>query len=572
MSHGNERKEGRDFGISKALQGQFGNLKSGKLNVWNGITLIALGILALFLVYPMFMTLIESFLTDSGKCTFQNYLDFFRLPYYNKTLFNSFFVSTTATFLATLIGLPLAYVVTRYNLVGKKFFNLVLILSMLSPPFIGAYSWILLLGRSGVITQWLSKIGIQVPTIYGFFGIVLVFTLKFFPYIFLYVSGALGSIDRSLEEAAENLGGNSWRRLFTVTFPLILPTITAGMLMVFMATLADFGTPMLIGEGYKVLPVMVYEEYMSETGGNANFASTLSIVIVICAVALLMLQKFIISKRNYTMSALNPPKVVELSNSKRAILTGLCYLIGLVALLPQITVVITSFIKTNGPIFVKGFSFDSYNQILYRLGSTISNTFTYSIVAILIMLLAGLLISYLIVRKRSKLNSLLDVLVMFPFVVPGAVLGISLLVAFNKPPILISGTWIILVIAYVIRKLPYTIRSSTAILYQIDASIEEASISLGVAPLKTFFKTTAILMIPGVFSGAILSWITTINELSSSIMLYTGKTATISVAIYTEVVRANFGTAAALATILTVATTISILIFNKISGNKGITM
>ncbi|HYH02959.1 MAG TPA: iron ABC transporter permease [Bacillota bacterium] len=546
--------------------------KGAGFNVWNLISLLVLGCLTLFLIFPMLQMLVQSFLPEGGKFSFQNYLDFFKLKYYYSTLKNSFSVCVTATILATIIGIPLAYAMTRYNVAGKKLFNIIIILSMLSPPFIGAYSWILLLGRNGVITQFFAKFGFQMPTIYGWTGIVLVFSLKFFPYIYLYVSGVLGSIDRSLEEAAENLGGNSLRRLFTVTFPLILPTITAGMLMVFMASLADFGTPMLIGEGYKVLPVMVYEEYMSETGGNASFASTLSIIIIFCAVALLLIQKLIISKRNYTMSALNPPKVIELSPMKRIVLTVLCFLIGFIAVLPQITVIVTSFLKTNGPIFVKEFSLGSYSEILYRLGSTIQNTFVYSSVAILIMVLAGLLIAYLIVRKRSKLNSLLDILVMFPFVVPGAVLGISLLVAFNKPPIYISGTWFILVIAYVIRKLPYTIRSSSAILYQIDAAIEEASISLGVPPLQTFFKTTAILMIPGVFSGAILSWITTINELSSSIMLYTGKTATISVAIYTEVVRANFGTAAALATILTVATTISILIFTRISGNKGITM
>lgn len=541
-------------------------------NVWNLISLIVLGCLVLFLIYPMFQMLVQSFIADSGKLSFQNYLDFFKLKYYYSTLINSFSVCVTATILATIIGIPLAYATTRYNVAGKKLFNLIIILSMLSPPFIGAYSWILLLGRNGVITRFFSNFGFQMPTIYGWTGIVLVFSLKFFPYIYLYVSGVLGSIDRSLEEAAENLGGNSLRRLFTVTFPLILPTITAGMLMVFMASLADFGTPMLIGEGYKVLPVMVYEEFMSETGGNAGFASTLSVIIIICAVALLLIQKLIISKRNYTMSALNPPKVIELAPGKRAVLTFLCFLTGFIAILPQITVVVTSFLKTNGPLFVNEFSFGSYNEILYRLGSTIRNTFAFSSVAILIMVVAGLLVAYLIVRKRSKLNSLLDILVMFPFVVPGAVLGISLLVAFNKPPIYISGTWFIMVVAYVIRKLPYTIRSSSAILYQIDAAIEEASISLGVPPLQTFFKTTAILMIPGVFSGAILSWITTINELSSSIMLYTGNTATISVAIYTEVVRANFGTAAALATILTMATTVSILIFNKISGSKGITM
>jgi iron(III) transport system permease protein len=179
-----------------------------------------------------------------------------------------------------------------------------------------------------------------------------------------------------------------------------------------------------------------------------------------------------------------------------------------------------------------------------------------------------MLASYVIVKQKSKFTGLIDVLIMFPYVIPGAVLGISLLVAFNKPPLILTGTSIILIASYVIRKLPYTIRSSSAILYQIDQSIEEASISLGVSPMKTFFKVTARLMAPGVFSGAILSWITTINELSSSVMLYTGKTATISVAIYTEVVRNSYGTAAALAAILTVSTIASLLIFFAVSKGK----
>lgn len=186
------------------------------------------------------------------------------------------------------------------------------------------------------------------------------------------------------------------------------------------------------------------------------------------------------------------------------------------------------------------------------------------------MVIAGLLLSYVVVRRPSKLTSLLDALIMVPYVVPGTVLGISLIIAFNKPPIELTGTWMILVISYCIRKLPYTMRSSTAILHQIDRSVEEASISLGVPPMKTFFKTTAILMIPGVISGAILSWVTTINELSSTIVLYYGATATITVSIYSEVFTANFGTAAALASILSLATIISLIIISIISKKKDI--
>jgi len=350
--------------------------------------------------------------------------------------------------------------------------------------------------------------------------------------------------------------------------PVIMPTLAAGAIMVFMSSLADFGTPMLIGEGYKVLPVLVYEEYMSEMGGNANMAGALSVVIICCSTAVLLIQKYVVARKNYVMTALRPPIVEQLTKGKRILLTALCMLVAVIAFLPQIVVIVTSFIKTNGPIFVQGFGLESYEKIFYKLSKNITNTFLFAIIAIVIIIVFGMLLSYLVVKKKSKISSALDLLLMFPYVIPGAVLGISMLVAFNKKPLMLSGTAIIMIIAYVIRKMPYTIRSSSALLYQIDPSIEEASINLGVSPMKTFFKITARMMAPGVLSGAILSWITTINELSSSIMLYSGKTATISVAIYTEVVRSSFGTAAALASILTVTTILSLLLFNWVSKGK----
>ena len=540
-----------------------------KIDFWTVIKIVTVIFLLLFLIYPFSKLIISSFLPQKGnQLTLSNYADFFRLKYYFSTLKNSLSVSIIATIAAVIIGVPMAYIMTRYNIVGKKVINILIIMSLMSPPFIGAYSWILLLGRNGVITKFFKAIGITTPPIYGFFGIILVFTLKFFPYVYLYVSGAMSSIDRSLEEAAESLGSNKIRRFFTITLPVVMPTLAAGAVMVFMSSLADFGTPMLIGEGYKVLPVLVYQEYMSEMGGNANMASTLSVIVITCSTAVLLLQKYIVSRKNYAMTAMRPPLVIELKPGNRFLLSLLCYIIAGIAFLPQIVVIITSFIKTNGPIFVSGFSLQSYQTIFYKLSRNITNTFVFSFAALVIIVVMGMLISYVIVKQKSKFTALIDILIMFPYVIPGAVLGISLLVSFNKAPLLLSGTPIILIIAYVVRKLPYTIRSASGILYQIDPSIEEASINLGVSPMRTFFKITAKLMAPGILSGAILSWITTINELSSSVMLYTGKTATISVAIYTEVVRNSFGTAAALASILTVSTIVSLVVFMVVSKGK----
>jgi len=541
-------------------------------DIWKIISLFFLVLLCVFLLYPLITIAYKSLLNTEGRFTLSNYKDFFTLKYYTSALRHSFLVCTVATVFAALISVPIAYISSRYNIAGKKALNMIIIMSMISPPFIGAYSWILLFGRSGVITVFFKSIGITVPSIYGFPGIILVFTVKFFPLIYLYVCGSLSSIDVSLEEAAENLGMPRLKRIWTITLPLILPTISAAMLMTFMAALADFGTPMLIGEGYKVLPVLIYQQYLSETGGDATMASTLSVIIILCALLVLLIQKFIVNRKNYNMSMLRPPEVIKISGWKRFLATGVCYAVAFIGILPQITVFVTSFLKTSGPLFVKGFSLASYQTVFGKLARALTNTFSFSLIAIAIMIVSGLLIAYLSVRKKNGINTVLDVLVMFPYVIPGAVLGISLLLSFNKKPLFLTGTWIIMVLAYVIRKLPYTVRSSSAILYQIDPSSEEASINLGVSPVRTFFKTTALLMMPGVFSGAIMSWITTINELSSSIMLYTSKTATISVAVYTEVLRGNFGTAAALAVVLSFTSILSVLVFNKLSGGKTISL
>lgn len=541
-----------------------------QITFWTGVIIVAFLLAIFFLVYPLLGLFTRSFLdAGSGRITLSNYIDFFSFPYYFSTLQHSFAVSLTTTFFALLIGIPMGYVVARFDIPGKKLLNAMVVISLLSPPFIGAYSWIILLGRNGFITNLLRPIGIEMPTIYGFNGLILVFTLKLFPFIYMYVQGALSSFDSSLEEASENLGISGFRKLTNVTFPLIMPTITSGAVIVFMTSLADLGTPMLIGEGYKVLPLLVYEEYMSELGGNATVASTLSVIIIICSLSVLLIQKLMISKKNYYMSGLRPPEIQKLPPLKKTLLTLLCYFIALLALAPQITTVITSFVKTSGPLFVSGFSLESYRSVWFKLSANILRTFTYSTIAMFFMIIIGMFTSYVIVRKKSGVTAFLDFLLMSPYVIPGSVLGIVLVMAFNRPPLILTGTAMIMIISYTIRKIPYIIRSSTGILYQLDLSCEEASINLGVSPLRTFFKITAIMMLPGVLSGAILSWISTINELSSTLILYSGRTGTISVAIYTEIMKDGYGTAAALASILTFATIISLIVFNTLTKGKG---
>ncbi|MCM2603419.1 iron ABC transporter permease [Rossellomorea marisflavi] len=545
-----------------------------KLDFWNIMIILCLAIFVLFLVYPLSSLIINSFKSPgSDSFTWSNYQTFFEKKYYYESLFNSFSITILVTIFAVLLGVPLAYLMTTMKIKGKGILEVLIIISVLSPPFIGAYSWILLLGRSGVVSTFFKEhFNIQTPSIYGFAGILIVFTFKLFPFIYLYVSGALKKMDSSLIEAAESLGTTGMKKVYTLILPLILPTILAGSLLVFMNALADFGTPMLIGEGFSTMPVLIYSEFISEVGGNASFAAALSTIMIIITAIIFIGQKYIVNKKSFEMSSLRPIKPVKVRGFRNVMAHLFIYVTIAIAIIPQITVIYTSFLKTQGSIFVPGFSLDSYITVMDRMGDSIMNTFVYGLIAIIIIIILGMLIAYVSVRRKNFFTSLLDTIAMFPYIIPGSVLGITLLVAFNDEPLLLSGGAAIMIISYVIRRLPYTMRSSAAIIYQLSPSLEEASISLGYSQLRTFLNVTAKLMMPGVLAGALLSWITVINELSSSIILFTGSTRTMSVAIYSEVIRASYGTAAALSTILTVTTIITLIIFFTFNKTKEISI
>ncbi|MBR6839555.1 MAG: iron ABC transporter permease [Oscillospiraceae bacterium] len=540
------------------------------MDPWFWVKIIVFVIFLLFLVWPFSSIIINAFKSTKVEgFTMANFQKFFQKKYYYGALKNSVSVSVVPSLFAIILGVPMAYLMTRYNVWGKKVWHVLAILSLMSPPFLGAYAWIMMFGRAGSVTTFLKQYGISIPTIYGFGGISTVLTLKLYPYIYMYTSGAMESIDSSLEECAENLGSGKLRRFFTVTMPVVTPSITAGALVVFMSALADFGTPMLLGgQDFRTLPVLIYNEYLSEIGGNGNLASAISIIIVIITLVMLVVQKAYVGRRNYIMSALRPPKVVEVHGFRRFLVTLPVFLITFISFLPQIVVCASSFQHTNYSSFTGGFTFENYQNLGSRLWSTMRNTFTYSLTAMVFIVVIGILMSYVIVRKKGKTGGILDMLLMAPYVIPGSVLGLCYIVTFNVKPLVLTGTAAIIIISYIIRKLPYTVRSASAFLMQMDPSVEEASINLGVPPMRTFWKVTARLMLPGVFSGAILSWVTCINELSCSIMLSSGKNNTLTIEAYTNIVRNSVGSGAALSAILTITSAVILIICLKISKGK----
>ena len=548
--------------------------KKIKLDFWNIVTFLIIIVFAIFLIYPLLSLFLDGFKdSKSGVWSLMNYIQFFSKKYYTSALVNSFKLTISVTVIAVLIGVPLAYIMSFYKIKGKGVLEVLFIISMMSPNFIGAYSWILLLGRNGSVTKFLEKaLGINMPSIYGFAGMLLVFSLKLYPFIYIYVSGALKKIDVALSEAAESLGCGGLKKVFTVIMPLITPTLVAAALLVFMNCMADFGTPALIGEGYRVMPTLVYSEFVGESGGSANFAACMATIMIIITALVFFLQKWYINTKSFTMSSIRPIQPKEPKGIFKVLIYIYIYMLAGLSIIPQAMVVYTSFKATKMQVFVDGFSLGSYKKVADKALAAVTNTYVFCFFAIVIIITLGMLIAYLTVRRRSVLTSAIDSIAMFPYIVPGSVLGITLLIAFNHQPLMLAGTAFIIIISLVIRRLAYTLRSSSAILYQISPSMEEAAVSLGDTPAKSFVKVTAKMMLPGVASGAILSWITIINELSSSVMLYTSKTKTMSVAIYNEVIRASYGPAAALASILTLTTVISLLVFFKVSGSKDVTM
>ena len=539
-------------------------------DIWKAVSIGILCLYALFLIYPLFKLLYNAFFLD-GSFTTQYFQSFFSQKYYVKSIFNSLKVSVCATALSLIIGIPLAYFYQMYEIKGKTVLQVLIILCSMSAPFIGAYSWIMLLGRSGVITKFIEAlIPIRMPNIYGFNGILLVESLQLFPLVFLYVSGALKNIDNSLLEASENMGCSGFKRFITIVIPLCMPTIIAAALMVFMRAFADFGTPLLIGEGYQTFPVIIYNSYFAETGGDHNFGAAISIIAIVITAIIFLIQKYINGKFNFTMSALHPIERKPVHGIHCLFVNFYSWAVVAIAFLPQLYVIYTSFLKTSGKIFLKGYSLDSYRYAFTHLTKAIPNTFIIGGIALVIVIILAILIAYLVVRRNNILNKIIDTVSMVPYIIPGSVVGIALVMAFNKKPLVLTGTITIMIVALVIRRIPYTIRSSTATLQQISLSIEEAAISLGSSKLKAFFKITVPMMANGILSGAIMSWVTIITELSTAIILYNLNTITLTLATYTYVSRGNYGIAAAYATILTVTTIISLLIYMKVTGNKEI--
>jgi iron(III) transport system permease protein len=439
-------------------------------------------------------------------------------------------------------------------------------MTIVIPEIIVGQSWLLIVGNNGLLTRMLAECDIALPSFYGWTGLVVSMTLVYYTYIYLGTLAALRSFDGALEEAGLSLGTPPLTTRFKVLLPVVAPAILVNALVVFTLVAGNFALSMLLASQVPLLSVMTYNAFVNEMGGSPALQSAMSVVAIAIVAVVLFVQKRVVERKVYTMTQGRAPAAVQVRSWRSLLYTTMVGLVVLVSLLPLVVVFIAAFTLTRGPVMWWGqWSLQSIERALRHAPEPILNSLQFASMATLLGVCFAVLVSYLIIKKRSLFTQVLDYIVVLPLTISGTVLGIALVQTFNTGWLILAGTSAIMVLAYTVRRLPFAVRNASSALYNIPDSIEEASISLGVPPLATFFKAVLPAMRASVVSAALLMWVTSISELSASIVVYTGGLETMPIAIFRQVDGGRLGLAsaygAALVTVILVPIIVAVKVF-----------
>jgi len=537
------------------------------------ITALAFAFLGLFLLWPLLKVFGASFLDRTGTTlTLANYARMLSNSFYLGSLTNSLWMGVLATIVTTIIGVPLAFCLARLPIPGKSALLALAALPLVLPSFVAAYALVLLLGRAGIVTRFLRDIGIPFTSIYGMTGLTIVFALTLFPFVVFPTLAAFKAVDVSVEEAGQNLGSSRWRTFWTVTVPIVMPAVLAGALLVFIEAIESFGVPFVLAEDKPILAVEAYKLFVGELGGNPASAGVLGVILIVCTALALLLQRYYLGRRRFSTAARRAPPELIVAPWLRRLATTYSWGIVLIALVPFFAIIVVSFMEFRGPVMHPNFSLNNFRDLLNQSSRPLINTLTLSSAAALLAAVIGVPIGFVVTRFRSKISDFLDVIAMTPFAVAGTVLAIGLVISFNSGWLVLTGGWLILVIAWAVRKIPFNVRAASAILHQIDPSLEEASINLGVSPLMTFIRLTIPLMIGGVIGGMVLTWVTVASELSSTVVLYSGPWATMTVVMFQALEGTGAGIASAAATVLIVFTVLPVALVYRLLRRHELAM
>ncbi len=521
--------------------------------------------LGLFLLWPLGNVFGSSLLDSEGESlTLANYAKVLGRPFYRAAIVNTLQIGVTATLITTVLAVPFAFALARLAIPGKAAILAMAALPLVLPSFVSAYAIVLLLGRSGVITQWLQSWGIGFGSIYGQGGIVLVYVLTLYPYVLLPTIAAFKAVDVSMEEAAQGLGSSPARTVRTVILPIVLPAILAGALLVFIETLENFGVPFVLAEDLPIFSVEAYKLFIGETAPNPASAGVLGVLLILTTSLALLVQRRFLASRRFATNTRQVPPLLPTSPVIGALATLYCWTIVLLALVPFFAIVVLSFLEFRGPVLHGNFSLANFAVLFDRDLRPLGNTLMFATGAALGTTLIGVPIGYVVTRYRAGVATWLDIVATLPFAVAGTVLAIGFVISFNSGWLVLTGGPLILVLAYTVRKVPFAVRSASAIVHQIDLSLEEASISLGRSPFQTFLRIVVPLMLGGIASGIVLTWVTVASELSATVVLYSGQWRTMTVVMFQALEGGGAGVATAAASTLIVVTVIPIALLYRL--------
>ncbi len=536
---------------------------------------VLIAFLTLFILYPLAILLVDSFIGDGGF-SFSVFKRIFQIPTFTTAITNTLKVGFVVGILATAVGLLFAYVeiYVRINKFAGGLFKVVSLLPVVSPPFVLSLSVIMLFGKAGIITRYLFHI--YDNSVYGFWGIVIVQTLTFFPVCYMMFRGLLKNIDPSLEEAARDMGASRMKVFTSVTLPLLLPGIGNAFLVTFIESIADFANPMIIGGSYDTLATTIY---LQITGAYDKAGAAAMAVVLLCiTLAMFMVQKYVLEKKStatLTGKASRGRMLIE-DRSVRIPLVTFCTIGALFVILMYICVPIGALFPTWGYKFFP-FTLKWFKQVFtkYKGFKAFKDSFLLSLISAPITALLSMIISYLVVKRKFKAKGFIEAVSMLAMAVPGTVLGVGYIRGFSggifHTGILqgLYGTGAILVIVFIIRSLPTGTRSGIAALRQIDKSIEESAYDMGADSFKVFTTVTLPLIKDSFLSGLVTAFVRSITAISAIILLVTPSYLLITVQINEFAEKGAYGLACAFATILIIITYGAVAIMNTVIKHFG---
>lgn len=540
---------------------------------WDGFKLVKWLILLFFFVFlitPLLSILFVSFtgepvnlfgsvvdsdvlqttLNQLSNISLEPYISVLSDSRYYAALVNSLKLATGVAILVTLITLPMAYAFARTNMPFKHFFAAMATVPLVIPTFIASHAFILMFGRTGWVNSvWQSLGGEGVLfDVQSMLGIILVQIFFFFPYALWPMVAAFKVSDITLEEASQNLGAKDWYTFLRVTLPLAMPGIVSSMLLIFTVSFSDFGTPIIMAP--KELNLIVVEAYREISGFfNWSASAVITVMMIVVAAFFFWLQRLVTRGKEYGTISGKPArqKIVE----RKGVVSVLTVYTSIVMLVPVMALgsIFLSSIATNWghKALPNGYTLDHYVTIFHSSSQNIVNSLILGIGSLILSVMIATFVSYVVVRRGS---ATFDFISSIPLVIPGIALGIALIQTFNAAPLHLTGTAIILIIAYTIRRMPYMIRSTMGTMMAIHRDIEEAAVNMGASRLLAAVTVIGPLMLPGISAGAILVFVTVIKETSISVLMGQGEWAPMSLVVFQSLLRGQTYTASAMAILI----------------------